>query len=171
MNSLTDLFVTGGPVMVVIAGVSVLAWFLALRALVRAGCLLKTVRRHNAPLLGDRSVSDSDESIDRWAWENRAIRLYTSLQTIGACAATLPLLGLLGTVLGMLVCFNVIQDHGTGQPRLLAGGIGHALMTTQAGLWTALPILFFHHRLRNRLRLIRRETELFSHRAKGGSHV
>jgi biopolymer transport protein ExbB/TolQ len=171
MNPLTDLFVAGGPVMVVIAGVSVLAWFLALRALARAGSLLQTLRRYNAPLLGDTYVPDSDESIDHWGWKNRAIRLQTSLQTIGACAATLPLLGLLGTVLGMLVCFNVIQDHGTGQPRLLAGGIGHALMTTQAGLWTALPLLFFHHRLRNRLRLIQRETELISHRMKGENHV
>lgn len=171
MNPLTDLFVTGGPVMIAIAAISVLSWFLALRALARAGRLLKTMRRVNAPLLDDSCMPFADASVDHWAWENRVIRLHTSLRTIAACAATLPLLGLLGTVLGMLVCFNVIQDHGTGQPRLLAGGIGHALMTTQAGLWTALPILFFHHRLRNRLRLIRRETELFAHRSKGGLHV
>ena len=63
----------------------------------------------------------------------------------------------------MLASFEVIQIHGTGQPRLLAGGIGQALMTTQAGLLTAVPVLFFHHVIRNRVRLIRNEMEILSH--------
>ena len=75
----------------------------------------------------------------------------------------MPLLGLLGTVLGMLLSFEVIQIYGTSQPRLLAGGIGQALITTQAGLWTAVPVFFFHHILRRRVRLIRNETEVMFH--------
>ena len=84
-------------------------------------------------------------------------------------AAILPWLGLLGTVLGMLASFDVIQIHGTGQPRLLARGIGQALMTTQAGLWTAVPVLFFHHILRERVRLLRSEIDLLAHAERDGS--
>jgi biopolymer transport protein ExbB/TolQ len=82
---------------------------------------------------------------------------------VGTFAAVLPLLGLLGTVLGMLLSFEVIQVYGTSQPRLLAGGIGQALITTQAGLWTAVPVFFFHHIIRRRVRLIHNETDVFFH--------
>ena len=88
---------------------------------------------------------------------------------VAASAIVLPLLGLLGTVLGMLASFEVIQVYGTGQPRLLAGGIGQALLTTQAGLLTAVPVLFFHHIIHNRIRLIRNEMELLSHAERTGN--
>jgi biopolymer transport protein ExbB len=70
----------------------------------------------------------------------------------------------------MLLSFEVIQVHGTSQPRLLAGGIGQALITTQAGLWTAVPVLFFQHIIRRRVRLIRNETDVWFHlmQAKSG---
>ena len=71
-------------------------------------------------------------------------------------------------MLGMLASFEVIQLHGTGQPRLLAGGIGQALITTQAGLLTAVPVLFFHHVIRNRVRSIQNETEMLSHADRPG---
>ena len=69
------------------------------------------------------------------------------------------MLGLLGTVLGMLVTFGVIQSHGTGEPALLANGIRQALLTTQAGLWAALPLLFFHHAVSSRARVIKSQTD------------
>ena len=52
-----------------------------------------------------------------------------------------PLLGLLGTVTGMIGTFGVITEHGTGDPRLLSGGISEALLTTQFGLMVAIPAL------------------------------
>ncbi|MGD9877905.1 MotA/TolQ/ExbB proton channel family protein, partial [Desulfococcus sp.] len=52
-----------------------------------------------------------------------------------------PLLGLLGTVTGMINTFKVITIHGTGDPRLMAGGISEALITTELGLAVAIPIM------------------------------
>lgn len=66
------------------------------------------------------------------------------LNILGTIAAVSPLLGLLGTVLGMIRVFNVVTLHGTGDPRLLAGGIGEALITTAAGLLVAIPSLLFY---------------------------
>ena len=60
-------------------------------------------------------------------------------------AATAPLLGLLGTVTGMIVTFQSISLFGTGDPKLMASGISQALMTTVLGLVVAVPLLFFHN--------------------------
>jgi biopolymer transport protein ExbB len=62
--------------------------------------------------------------------------------TIGLLATIAPLLGLLGTVGGMIKTFSVIAEFGTGNARALAGGISEALITTQTGLVVAVPGLF-----------------------------
>ncbi|RLQ22846.1 hypothetical protein DWB85_05215 [Seongchinamella sediminis] len=59
-------------------------------------------------------------------------------------AATSPLLGLLGTVTGMILTFQAISLFGTGDPKLMAGGISQALVTTVLGLVMAIPLLFGH---------------------------
>jgi biopolymer transport protein ExbB len=56
-------------------------------------------------------------------------------------AAVAPLLGLLGTVTGMITTFDVITQYGTGDPQLLSGGISEALITTEFGLAVAIPTL------------------------------
>ena len=66
------------------------------------------------------------------------------LNTLGTVAAITPLLGLLGTVIGMIKAFNAIKREGTGNAVVLAGGISEALITTAAGLTVAIPSLFFH---------------------------
>lgn len=66
------------------------------------------------------------------------------LSTLGTVAALSPLLGLLGTVLGMIEVFNVVALRGSGEPAALAHGISMALITTAAGLVVAIPALFFH---------------------------
>lgn len=66
------------------------------------------------------------------------------LSTLGTVAAIAPLLGLLGTVIGMIKVFSAIQAQGTGNAAILAGGISEALITTAAGLTVAIPSLFFH---------------------------
>jgi biopolymer transport protein ExbB len=63
------------------------------------------------------------------------------LNTLGTIAAITPLLGLLGTVFGMIRTFNAITDSGVGNPAALAGGIAEALITTGAGLSIAIPAL------------------------------
>ncbi len=66
------------------------------------------------------------------------------LNTLGTVAAISPLLGLLGTVLGMIKVFAAITTAGLGNPEVLAGGISEALITTAAGLTVAIPALFFY---------------------------
>jgi biopolymer transport protein ExbB len=59
-------------------------------------------------------------------------------------ATVAPLLGLLGTVIGMIETFQAITLFGTGDPKLMAGGISQALVTTMLGLIVAAPLLFMH---------------------------
>ena len=66
------------------------------------------------------------------------------LNTLGTVAAITPMLGLLGTVVGMSDVFSAIMLHGAGDAALLAGGISKALITTAAGLSVAIPAMFFH---------------------------
>ncbi len=66
------------------------------------------------------------------------------LSTLGMLAAIAPLLGLLGTVTGMIDTFQVITQHGTGDPRMMSGGISVALVTTMLGLSVAIPIMLGH---------------------------
>jgi len=66
------------------------------------------------------------------------------LNSLGTIASITPLLGLLGTVIGMIKVFSAIMIHGVGDPGILAGGISEALITTAAGLTIAIPSLIFH---------------------------
>lgn len=69
------------------------------------------------------------------------------MNTLGTIAAISPLLGLLGTVIGMIKVFSAIVVHGSGDTAVLAGGISQALITTAAGLIIAIPSLFAHRYL------------------------
>ena len=74
-----------------------------------------------------------------------------SLNTLGTIAAISPLLGLLGTVIGMIKVFAAITNEGIGDATILAGGISEALLTTAAGLSVAIPTLMFHRFFRSRV--------------------
>ena len=69
------------------------------------------------------------------------------LNTLGTIANISPLLGLLGTVIGMIKVFTAITSSGVGNPAVLAGGISEALITTAAGLSVAIPAVIFHRYL------------------------
>lgn len=71
--------------------------------------------------------------------------------TLGTIASITPLLGLLGTVVGMIRTFNAIQTEGVGDPAALGGGIAEALITTAAGLSVAIPALLAYKYLRGRV--------------------
>jgi biopolymer transport protein ExbB len=73
------------------------------------------------------------------------------LNTLGTIAGVAPLLGLLGTVGGIIKSFNAITSGGMGDPRLLSGGIAQALVTTAAGLMVAIPSLIAYRYLRGRV--------------------
>lgn len=66
------------------------------------------------------------------------------LNSLGTIAGISPLMGLLGTVIGMIKVFSTILIHGVGDAAQLAGGISQALITTAAGLTVAIPAYFFH---------------------------
>jgi biopolymer transport protein ExbB len=71
--------------------------------------------------------------------------------TLGTIASVSPLMGLLGTVVGMIRTFNAIQTEGVGDPAALGGGIAEALITTAAGLTVAIPALLGYKYLRGRV--------------------
>jgi biopolymer transport protein ExbB len=73
------------------------------------------------------------------------------LNTLGTIAGISPLLGLLGTVSGMIRAFTAITAQGVGNPAVLAGGISEALITTAAGLVVAIPVLIAYRYLRGRV--------------------
>ena len=73
------------------------------------------------------------------------------LNTLGTIAAVAPLMGLLGTVMGMIKVFAEIMTQGTGNASVLAGGISEALITTAAGLCVAIPALIMHRYFTGRI--------------------
>jgi len=173
MSTLTDslellrsLFTSGGPIMLFIATVSLIAWTQASYTWLRSKSLSKALEECSA-ILWTNSSGNSQRvpapgHSEFFKWNAQAAGIRRALGLIAASGAVLPLLGLLGTVWGMLTSFEVIQGYGTGEPKRLAGGIGQALLTTQAGLWCTVPILFFHHVLRSRLRLINSQIRVLS---------
>ncbi|MDO6804723.1 MotA/TolQ/ExbB proton channel family protein, partial [Wenyingzhuangia sp. 1_MG-2023] len=90
------------------------------------------------------------ESIEEVASQEIHI-LERYLNALGTVAAVAPLLGLLGTVIGMIKVFSEIMIQGTGQASVLAGGISEALVTTAAGLMIAIPALVCHRMLQRRI--------------------
>ncbi len=78
-------------------------------------------------------------------------RMERYLNTLGTISAAGPLLGLFGTVVGMIQMFLVINDHGIGDVNQLAGGIGKALVCTAAGMIVAIPALIAHRWFRGRI--------------------
>jgi biopolymer transport protein ExbB len=98
---------------------------------------------------------DRDRQVMKEAIEEsgRAVahELERFLTALGTIAAITPLLGLLGTVVGMISVFSTITDLGVGNPAELAGGISQALINTAAGLSVAIPSLIFHRHFRSKV--------------------
>ena len=82
------------------------------------------------------------------------LSLERNLTTLGTIAAITPLLGLLGTVIGMIKVFAVITTEGVGNPETLAGGISEALITTAMGLVVAIPSLIFYRYFRGKINIL-----------------
>ncbi len=142
----------GGPVLMGMLGLSILLWILILE---RYWFICVTHRKSL-----DGVVSEWLKRKERKSWTAKRIRealisenastLQQSLFLIKTLTAVLPLLGLLGTVTGMIQTFDVMTRFGTGNVRGMAGGISEALITTMAGLVTAISGLFFSADLRRR---------------------
>lgn len=78
-------------------------------------------------------------------------RMGRYLNTLGTIASITPLIGLLGTVIGMIKVFTAITANGVGDPTVLSGGISEALITTAAGLSVGIPCLMFYRYFRSRI--------------------
>ena len=96
---------------------------------------------------GREIMKESIEEVGRQV----AHDLESYLTTLGTISAITPLLGLLGTVVGMIKVFAAIMSQGVGDPSVLAGGISEALITTAAGLAVAIPSLMFHRYFEGRV--------------------
>ncbi|QYZ67707.1 MAG: biopolymer transporter ExbB [Gammaproteobacteria bacterium (ex Lamellibrachia satsuma)] len=94
------------------------------------------VNRHHSKEVMKESIEEVGRQV--------VLELERYLNTLGTIASIAPLLGLLGTVFGMIKVFGAIVTAGVGDPGVLAGGISEALITTAAGLSVAIPSLMFH---------------------------
>ncbi|HLQ85485.1 MAG TPA: MotA/TolQ/ExbB proton channel family protein [Salinisphaeraceae bacterium] len=98
---------------------------------------------------------DANENVRRERVEEAGRRVAHDLErylsTLGTIAAISPLLGLLGTVAGMIQVFTAMTLHGAGNPQALAGGISQALLTTAAGLCVAIPALIAYRLFQRRV--------------------
>ncbi|PWK51717.1 MotA/TolQ/ExbB proton channel family protein [Pleionea mediterranea] len=150
---------TGGPVLSYIGVLIFVMWVLILE---RLSFMWLGYRQYRKSLI-NRWMSRSDR--DSWnaeqiriAMVSRAkLRLNKSLPMIQAMVALCPLLGLLGTVTGMIEVFNVMTISGTGNARSMASGVSKATIPTMAGMVGALPGVFAASYLK---RTAKRETEL-----------
>ncbi len=104
-----------------------------------------------AGLSGRHENRETLESILQEAILRELPRLEHYLTALAIFGAIAPLLGLLGTVTGMIDTFRVITLHGTGDPKLMSSGISEALITTELGLIVAIPIMLLHTYLSRRV--------------------
>jgi len=101
------------------------------------------VNRHRSRAVIKEAVEDTGRHVVH--------ELERFLNTLGTIAGISPLLGLLGTVIGMIKVFSAILVHGVGDANQLAGGISEALITTAAGLTVAIPSFFFYRYFKGRV--------------------
>lgn len=168
----------GGPIMWAILSVAVLAMMLLSWQSLTVMSLNRSAKRDYQRLTDDKcfipssiitqSNSPITQLFDKIHWQDVVNKddvtkemnihitdimpkLNNGLATIGTLGAILPMLGLLGTVTGMINVFDVIAIQGSGNADAMAGGISQALLTTASGLIIAIPVIFCHHLLANRV--------------------
>jgi len=107
------------------------------------------------------SKSEAQKSLQRIMLTEQS-KLEKRMGFLAALGTVAPLLGLLGTVTGMILLFQVITQVGTNDARILAGGISEALITTESGLIIAIPIMLFHGKLSETLDYITTEIRIQS---------
>jgi biopolymer transport protein ExbB len=170
-----QFLLAGGPVMWPLLALSLWLWALVLYKFLwvarvrREGLELGAARED---LLAERppevagpksaavahflSMAGRCPRVDTRLWEASVRRqepyLWRHVDTILVLASVAPLLGLLGTVSGMIETFAVIGEHGTGNAQAMAGGIREALVTTETGLLIAIPGLFAGYVLKRQVR-------------------
>lgn len=153
-ESIRDFLGTGGDVLYVVMGALFLMWVLMIeRYWFLAGVF---------PKMKQQIIDNWNARQDTTSWYAHKIRdawiseadekLNARILLIKTCVAICPLIGLLGTVTGMIAVFEIMAVQGTGNPRLMASGISMATIPTMAGMVAALSGMFFASRLEARVR-------------------
>jgi biopolymer transport protein ExbB len=181
-DTMMEYLAAGGAVMIPLAALSLVMWLLIINRslyfhrlnagrLTPAGALEHITRQSRPDTQRYRGAiallvkeflerSTGRRSLDRYILDETVVVLTRSLDrhlaVIGVLAAIAPLLGLLGTVLGMITTFDVIAVYGTGNTRAMAGGISAALITTQTGLLVAIPGMYMKNFLTRRAEKLKR---------------
>lgn len=187
IDGLTGYIRAGGGIMLPLMFMSIAIWTLAI---IKGMRLLRDRRIEVAPSECARLLNaDMSASAERLApWQTEILKQYQkqrcddhelnrtmldsmrmrqeaiamrSVATILIMASVAPLLGLLGTVSGMIMTFDVISEFGTGNARALASGISEALITTQSGLVVAVPGLILGAFLLRRIWSLKGRMKLF----------
>jgi len=154
-TSLRGFFELGGPVLYGILVVTVVMWSLIVERLWYLFGVLPH-EMHSARQVwanGPRDGSWSASSVRRLILSEVRLNAERNLGHIQTLMQILPLLGLLGTVWGMVQVFETLTAFGTGNARLMAGGVSHATIPTMSGLVAALSGLYFSVWLKHRVRL------------------
>ena len=165
-NDMLTYISAGGAVMLPLLLLSALMWMLVVERMVffhrlefrdissadllqccRSQCSVKLSRYGLRSRLGDfvqsrRSVANLTPRVLDEYYLRHVAPIERNIDAINTLAMVCPLLGLLGTVSGMITTFDVIALFGTGNSRALAGGISEALVTTQGGLLVSIPGMF-----------------------------
>lgn len=124
-----------------------------------SGKAITVCRRHDVALSRilkagllrmDFGILEIEKAVEG-AGQHEASLLTSNLRMLGALANIAPMLGLLGTVFGMINAFAVISQSGSGNPNLVASGISEALITTAAGLVVGIPALILYHFFRGKV--------------------
>jgi len=166
-----DYLSSGGLVMLPLVAVSVWLWSLIILKLVEIyafrmrggerGWPRDLAREFRTRLITGPGAERRNRMVLEGLLLQTSAKLERNVGTILVLAAVAPLLGLLGTVTGMISTFQVIALHGTGNAKALAGGISEALITTQSGLVVALPGLFMGNFIRRRVERTKARMESF----------
>ncbi|WP_290617304.1 MULTISPECIES: MotA/TolQ/ExbB proton channel family protein [unclassified Arsukibacterium] len=148
-ESVQDFIHTGGNVLYVVAVVLFIMWFLMLERYWYVSAIFPKIKKD--------IITRWDARADTTSWYAHKIRdtwiseatndLDQRMLLIKTLVAMCPLVGLLGTVTGMIAVFDIMATQGTGNPRTMAAGISMATIPTMAGMVAALSGLFFSSRL------------------------
>ncbi|MEM8615626.1 MAG: MotA/TolQ/ExbB proton channel family protein [Pseudomonadota bacterium] len=148
--------IVGYVILVLLAIGAVLAIFKIVTLFLMGGAMRSTAKTKNAgdgnPLARVFEAYETNKTSDLETLElkldeqilRESPRIERFNDVVKVLAAVAPLLGLLGTVIGMIITFTAITNFGAGDPKLMAGGISTALMTTVLGLVAAIPLLLLH---------------------------
>lgn len=159
---MVDLFLKGGFLMYPILLGSILAVAILMEKLIRFRKILNELNTPLEEILNNNFVPEilvpiveglkinCDEKEISIIGTKQIRRVERGLSWLALIASIEPLLGLTGTVTGMIKAFMVIEKSTSVNPSMLAGGIWEALITTAAGLLVAIPIHIGHHYLENR---------------------